>query len=337
MRVFVFVNRVQEIGFRQTTALLIAAFHRQDHDVYLANVDSLTECNSTHFGNESHPTIVANAIHLEISNSTHTTSQQVANFAGRLQDSQFESIELQENDLIFIRTNPGRDLERNAQHSRFLDVCQVAKAAGIRVINDAGRLSFFASKAAIALLPAQYRPEMLVAQDLDSIVNFIRESDRDCVVKPLLGTRGNNVIRVNGAYDDLEQVLSESFRNQSLVVQHFIESQEPGDKRVVVLNGRILEQNGHLAGIHRLPAKGDFRSNLHAGGIARELKLSAKEREVVDHAAEVLLENGIQLAGIDIVGSRVIEFNVFSTGGLFDANRFARVDFTAMVAEALDS
>ena len=330
MRVFVFVNDVKEIGPRQTTALLIAAFYRLGFEVFLSNVDGMSISNSSTLR------IFSNSKQVELG-VTNPSSHQIADFSAGLESSELQPVEIQPRDLIFIRTNPGRDLQRRHLHSTFLDFCQVAKTAGIRVINDPVSLSFFASKAAVATLPVRYRPEILVTQDLDLAATFIRDSKCDCVVKPLMGSRGNKVIRVNAANKTLELDLAQNFRDQSFVVQHFIETKEPGDKRVVVLNGEVLKHESHVAGIHRLPAEGDFRANLHAGGSAHELKLTSSELAVVEYVAAALFEEGIQLAGIDIVGSKVIEFNVFSTGGLYDSNEFSRIDFSDKVAKSLSS
>ena len=330
MRVFVFVNRVQEIGARQTTALLIAAFHRQGHEVWLADVDgiSLDGSNAT-----SSMQLRADAVQLEIP--TDADSAVVADFAKSATPDSFRQLAIGQDDLILIRTNPGRDLENLGKHNLFLELCQIAKSLGIRVVNDPASLTFFASKAAIALLPQQYRPQMLVTQKSEEAVAFAKDLGRECVIKPVLGSRGNNVIRIDSVTDRLEEELADRFDKQSIVIQEFIATTEPGDKRVVVSGGKLLQHNGHFAGIHRIPADGDFRANLHAGGTAQPLSLSGAQREAALTAASLLFENGITLAGIDLMGTKVIEFNVFSTGGLFDANRFASFDFAESICQEL--
>ena len=120
-----------------------------------------------------------------------------------------------------------------------------------------------------------------------------------------------------------------------MVAQHFVHSEVPGDKRVVVVGGEILEQNGNVGGIHRRPAAGDFRANIHAGGTAHPLSLDEEERESVEHAARYLHQNGVWLAGIDLIGSKIIEFNVYSTGGLFDANQFSGLKFEDVIVAGL--
>ncbi len=330
MRVFVFVNRVQEIGARQTTALLIAAFHRQGHEVWLTDVDGISL-----IGSDASPQMQLQVDSVRLDVSTNADLEVVAQYANSVPRDSFRQVAISSSDLVLIRTNPGRDLENRGKHNLFLELCQIAKSLGIRVINDPANLAFFASKAAIALLPQRYRPQMLVTHKFDEAIAFAKELGGECVIKPVLGSRGKNVIRISSVTDRLEEELANRFGNQSIVVQEFIETTEPGDKRVVVVNGTLIEHNGHLAGIHRIPAVGDFRANLHAGGQAEPLSLSNSQRETVLTAASLLSENGIALAGIDLMGTKVIEFNVFSTGGLFDANRFASFDFAETICQEL--
>jgi glutathione synthase len=65
------------------------------------------------------------------------------------------------------------------------------------------------------------------------------------------------------------------------------------------------------------------------------LQLSSQQREAVEHAAAILYADGIRLAGIDLIGTKVIEFNVFSTGGLYDASQFAGQDFAKRIIDRL--
>lgn len=352
MRIFVFVNNVSEIGYRQTTALLIAAFYNQGHQVFLANVGDLSLVGQQNPGAaDGKPEVgsgfresvaeqwttrlLARAFELPRALGTTTDSKGVADAAASFAESKPQQFDIQAGDLIFIRTNPGRDIERSVRHLAFLELCYVASRLGIRVVNEPAKLSFYASKSAVAVLPARFRPEMIVSSDPSSILEFVRIADCDCVLKPLVGSRGDNVIRVSRESRDVEKILSEKFEERTIVAQHFVPSDEQGDKRVVVLNGELIQMGNHLAGIHRVPARGEFRANLHAGGTAHPLSLSEDQREAAIEAAKILCAAGIQLAGIDLVGSKVIEFNVFSTGGLYDANRFAQADFAANIVTQL--
>ena len=335
MRVFVFVNRIQEIGFRQTTSLLIAALLRQDHEVFLASVTGLSIRSQSRKTGSNSLIVYAKSVRIGCREKQGMNSRLVSDFANQVNESDLSWIDLQTADVILIRTNPGRDLNRSVSHHEFLELCQVAISKGIRVVNNPERLAFFSSKASVAILPSKYRPEMLVTNDLEKVLQFVREAKCDSVVKPLRGSRGNNVIRLRPDSRRSQRSLIREFESQTVVVQHFVDSDERGDKRVISLNGKLIEHLGHIAGIHRIPAKGEFRANLHKGGSASPLTLTDEQRESAQFAATMLHSAGIQLAGIDLVGDKVIEFNVFSTGGLFDSNRFAKFDFEEVIIREL--
>ena len=331
MRVFVVVNRVVEIGYRQTTALLIASLINQGHEVQLANVDGFSFVG---FADRSEFSIKG------LSFESNQTEQQIGSKAiesfvnsGDVTEKRYV---LKPSDVVMIRTNPGRDTARASLHESFLEFCTAIETIGVRVINRPDRLKFFASKASLELLPPRFRPQMIVAHGVEEIASFVKDSKTTCVIKPLVGSRGEDVIKVEYDQADLESLISNIFKSRGVVAQHFIDCDQPGDKRVVVVNGKIIEANGHIAGIHRIPADGDFRANLHAGGSAQRLSLSTDERETIEHSAALLLQNGISLAGIDLIGTKVIEFNVFSTGGIYDACKFADFDFAdQMISELL--
>jgi glutathione synthase len=334
MRVFVFVNQIEEIGYRQTTALLIASFVRQKHHVFLANVDALAFSAT---GDQAFACTMAK----EIPFAADCQSEDVEAFAkstataksNATAPARFEPIEA--GDVIMIRTNPGRDASRVQIHESFLHLCAAAESTGVRVINSPQQLRYFASKSSLVTVDPKFRPAMIVTNEPKQILDFINCSPVDCVAKPLFGSRGENVIRVSKSNSDLEQTLSDSFGDTTLVVQQIVDADHPGDKRVVVLDGEILEVDGHLAGIERHPASNDFRANLHAGGSAHDLTLSPTARSAAQYGAELLAANGIRLAGVDLIGDRIIEFNVFSTGGLYDAIRFSDVRFDDVIAERL--
>ncbi len=330
MNVFVFVNDATGIGPRQTTAMLIASLLNRGYQVMLAGVDGFEVRNggfpcwisSTALtpGTGSSPPWTSETVALHCAQST-ATPQPTACRPG---------------DLILIRTNPGRDNDRAAIHQSCLHFCELAQQFGVRVVNDPAHLERFASKASLALLPESLRPAMTVSSRPATIAQFVVDSRRPCVIKPLIGSRGESVIRVTPD-DDVIELAQEEFNGRPMVAQHFIDTSEPGDKRVLVLDGQILEDpaSGTPAGIRRTPASGDFRANLHAGGQAVPLELSQRERTVVTEAASLLNQQGIWLAGIDLVAAQIIEFNVFSTGGLYYAQQFSGLDFAGQIVDQL--
>ena len=329
MRIFVVVNQVDEIGFRQTTALLIAAMVRQKHEVWLASVDAFSVSATDQ---HAQPTqAVASAI--KMNPCAHCQSEQVESFAKSGAASSLQLIA--EGDLILIRTNPGRDVSRTQLHESFLHLCIAAQAVGIRVVNAPENLRYFASKSSLVSITPEFRPAMIVTGDIQQAADFVNVAPTDCVAKPLFGSRGENVIRVSKSNQNLEEKLKSAFGSTTIVVQQFVTSDPPGDKRVVVVGGKILQADGHVAGIERRPASNDFRANLHAGGSAHPLQLSQGALAAATYAASLLNKHGIWLAGVDLVGDKIIEFNVFSTGGLYDSIKFSGVPFDDLIVESL--
>ena len=324
MRIFVVVNRIEEIGYRQTTAMLIASLARKGFEVYVSDIENFSLLA------EVKTKCLLNARCFK----SATTAQEVEALAAR-PDIELTAFDIGPRDTIMIRTNPGRDLDRTAAHRAFLDYCMVCEMSGVRIINGPKHLELFASKASIALLAPEFRPTTIVSNNPRQILEFITQSDGDCVLKPAVGSRGNDVIRLSPNDAQLETQINELADGRLLVAQHFINADHEGDKRVIVLAGQVLEHSGTVAGIHRTPKQGDFRANLHAGGTAHPLNLNQQERQTANHAASLLHKHGIELAGVDLIGGKVIEFNVFSTGGLFDCVGFSKVQFDDFIVDTL--
>jgi glutathione synthase len=319
MRIFVAVNRIEEIGRSQTTALLIAALMRRGCEVHLADVDAFSfqgglDCNWH----------VVNAVRVALS--PPCDSGAVEAFARSRPGP--ESREMEPGDMILIRTNPGRDQVRSAVHDTFLYFCRSAQATGIRVVNDPTNLRFLASKASLGLVDPAYRPMMIVSHDAERVADFVSQSQVDCVIKPLVGSRGQNVILVRPDQTGLGELIRSTFGERGVVAQHFVHDDHPGDKRVVVVGGQILQLAGHLGGIQRQPPAGDFRGNLHVGGTPLRLTLDDAARQTAEYASQLLMEYGIWLAGVDLIGHKIIEFNVFSTGGLYFAEQDSGLSFS---------
>ena len=125
-------------------------------------------------------------------------------------------------------------------------------------------------------------------------------------------------------------------RDGFVIAQEYLPAAAEGDTRLFMMNGRPLRVKGKYAAFRRVRTGGDMRSNIHAGG-----KLAAA---VIDdqalHLAEIvrpkLVQDGMFLIGLDIVGDKLMEINVFSPGGLGSAQKFTKVNFCRDVIGALE-
>jgi glutathione synthase len=102
------------------------------------------------------------------------------------------------------------------------------------------------------------------------------------------------------------------------------------------MNGRPLEIDGKYAALRRVAASDDIRSNIHAGGKAEAVEIGKTELEVAEMIRPKLIADGMFLVGIDIVGNKILEVNVFSPGNLGSCSRLAGVDFAVPIIESLE-
>ena len=125
-------------------------------------------------------------------------------------------------------------------------------------------------------------------------------------------------------------------RDGYVVVQEYLRDAEKGDVRLFVMNGKPLEVNGKVAAFRRVNAGDDVRSNMHVGGRAKPARITEGMMQVVNRARPKLVQDGMFLVGLDLVGDKLMEANVFSPGGLGSASDLHGEDFASAVIEALE-
>lgn len=96
---------------------------------------------------------------------------------------------------------------------------------------------------------------------------------------------------------------------------------------MVLLDGQPLQLDGHIAAVKRVPDVKDFRSNIAVGGNAEAVAVTDTMCAIADAIGPRLAAEGLWLLGLDIIGSKVVAVNVFSTGGQNHAELFYGVPF----------
>lgn len=237
-------------------------------------------------------------------------------------------------DAILIRTNPGRDKERTGLHEATLNLCRLAQSHGVAVLNDPDALPRASDKLYLAYLPEALRPRMVVTRDGARIRAFVEEEKERSVLKPLFGTQGRGVFRVSPGGPNLRALIDVLTSDGYVIAQQYLRRAPEGDTRIVIVDGAPLEVDGKICAVRRVPSGKEFRSNIHLGGRAQPAEPTPPLIRAAGAIGEVLAEHGIWMAGVDLVGTKAVEVNVRSPGGLTDATEFEGVDF---VAAAVDS
>jgi glutathione synthase len=125
-------------------------------------------------------------------------------------------------------------------------------------------------------------------------------------------------------------------RDGYVIAQEYLEEAEQGDTRLFMMNGRPFKFKGHYAAFKRERQGDDIRSNVHAGGTIAQAKITERDLRIAEIVRPKLVADGMFLVGLDIVGDKLMEVNVFSPGGLGSAQTFEKVNFAQGVIGALE-
>ena len=206
-------------------------------------------------------------------------------------------------DAVLMRKDPPFDSEYfYATH-----LLEQAEREGAKVFNKPRALRDHPEKLAIMEFP-QFIGPTLVTRDATDIRRFHAEH-QDIILKPLDGMGGMGIFRVGPDGLNLGSITETLNRHgaQSVMVQKFLPEIVDGDKRVLIIGGRPVPFC-----LARIPQGSEVRGNLAAGGKGVARPLSARDREIGEALGPILLERGLLLAGVDVIGDCVTEINVTS-------------------------
>ncbi|CAG0906140.1 unnamed protein product, partial [Cyprideis torosa] len=139
-------------------------------------------------------------------------------------------------------------------------------------------------------------------QDTKGLIEMV--GGAPLIVKLLESAQGKGVVlaETNKAAESVINAFKTLKAN--ILVQEFIKESGGKDIRCFVVNNKVV------AAMERVAAKGEFRANIHQGGMAQAAKLSPEEKKLAVKAAKLL---GLAVAGVDILrsdrGPLVLEVN----------------------------
>jgi glutathione synthase len=325
MRVCFVVNSVRTQRSSYTTVHLGFAAHRRGHDVAFVSVDHLSH-DGTH---------VWGALVRAKGERPRNTLAYVKGL--RSSDASKELARLDDFDVVFLRNNPHVTGPEGDGFNPAIEFGRRLKQSGVMVFNDPDGLVRAGSKMYLAGFPVEIRPRTLITRSVERVRAFLRELDGPAVIKPLHGFGGQNVFYVGrGERVNLAQIIS-TVKNQGyFIVQEYLSAVRNGDKRVLLLGGVPVLVDEHWATYKRMRPKDDNRNNMHVGGARRSATLSEGERRICDLIRPRLVADGLYFVGVDLVGDRILEINVFAPGGIHNINELYSVDVAEAVVRDLE-
>jgi len=217
--------------------------------------------------------------------------------------AQERTIELGDLDAILMRKDPPFDME--FVYSTY--ILELAEQQGALVVNSPAALRDCNEKAYCAWFP-QICPETVITRSSKQLRDFLQLHE-DIILKPLDGMGGASIFRVQQGSANISVIIETLTNHETTyaMAQRYLPEIKQGDKRILMIDGEPV--NYSLA---RIPAQGETRGNLAAGGTGVAQKLSKSDREIASIVGPELRRRNILFAGLDVIGDRLTEINVTS-------------------------
>ncbi|MEQ1486520.1 glutathione synthase [Methyloglobulus sp.] len=214
-----------------------------------------------------------------------------------------QDIALDALDVIIMRKDPPFDQEY--LYATYL--LELAEHAGVYVVNKPQSLRDANEKLFTAWFP-QCCTETLVTRDAGRIKDFLNELG-EIIVKPLDGMGGASIFHLRGGDPNLSVILETMTQHntRTVMAQKYLPEIKDGDKRILMVNGEPVPYC-----LARIPAKGESRGNLAAGGTGEGRPLSDQDRWIANQVGSTLREKGLVFVGLDVIGTTLTEINVTS-------------------------
>lgn len=205
--------------------------------------------------------------------------------------------------VILMRKDPPFDNEYI--YSTY--ILEAAQRQGVLIVNDPQSLRDCNEKIFATQFP-ECCPPVLVSRNAKHLRAFHQEHG-DVIFKPLDGMGGEGIFRCKPEDPNLGVIIETLTKHghQQIMAQQFIPDISNGDKRILVIDGVAVPYC-----LARVPAKGETRGNLAAGGTGRPQPLSVRDTWIVNQVSDALQEKGLLFVGLDVIGDYLTEINVTS-------------------------
>ncbi len=235
---------------------------------------------------------------------------------------------LHELPVILMRKDPPFDMEYI--YSTYL--LELVQKRGSLVLNRPESVRSANEKLFATWFP-QFCPPTRVTRDMQLIRDFLNQQQH-IVVKPLDGMGGAMIFQIK-AGDPNRNVILETitqFGKRMVMAQRFLPEYKQGDKRILVIDGVPFPH-----ALARIPAEGEGRANLAAGGTGVGVDLTAREFEICAAIGPVLREMGLLFVGLDVIGDYVTEINVTSPTCIRELDKIYSANIASLLFDAIDS
>ncbi|MGF1693555.1 glutathione synthase [Photobacterium kagoshimensis] len=238
-----------------------------------------------------------------------------------------QEIALSDLDAVLMRKDPPFDTE----YIYATYILERAENEGALIVNKPQSLRDCNEKLFTAWFP-ELTPTTLVTRRADKIKAFHQEHG-DVILKPLDGMGGSSIFRVMKGDPNVSVIIETltAMGENYCMAQTFVPDISNGDKRILVVDGEPMPYC-----LARIPAKGETRGNLAAGGRGEARPISETDRKIAETVAPVLKEKGLIFVGLDVIGDKLTEINVTSPTCIREIEAAFDISITGKLMDAIE-
>ena len=230
-------------------------------------------------------------------------------------------------DVILMRKDPPFDME--FVYSTYL--LEQAERDGVLIVNKPQSLRDCNEKL-FATQFTQCTPPTVVSRRSDVLREFAALHG-DVILKPLDGMGGTSIVRHRVGDPNLSVILETLTANgtQQIMAQAYLPGIKDGDKRILMIDGEPVPYC-----LARIPAQGETRGNLAAGGRGEARPLTDKDRWIAAQVGPTLREKGLLFVGLDVIGEHLTEINVTSPTCIREIDNAYGTRIGALLMDAIE-
>ncbi|WP_198246523.1 glutathione synthase [methane-oxidizing endosymbiont of Gigantopelta aegis] len=238
-----------------------------------------------------------------------------------------QDIPLADLDVIIMRKDPPFDLEYI--YATYL--LEQAEKQGVLVVNKPQSLRDANEKLFTAWFP-ECCASTQVTREAHRIRQFLAQHG-EIILKPLDGMGGASIFHIRENDPNLSVILETMTHHgqRFIMAQQYLPEIKDGDKRILLIDGEAVPY-----ALARIPAQGESRGNLAAGGRAQGRELTKRDLWIANQVGPTLKEKGLLFVGIDVIGNYLTEINVTSPTCVQELDRQFGLNISALLMDCIE-
>jgi len=230
-------------------------------------------------------------------------------------------------DVILMRIDPPFNMEYI--YTTYL--LEMIEQQGSLIVNKPASLRDANEKLFATRFP-QCCTDTLVSRQPQKLREFIQQQG-DVILKPLDGMGGQSIFRLRPDDANLSVIIETMVDagRHTVMAQKYIADIHKGDKRILMIDGRAVAYT-----LARIPARGETRGNIAAGGTGVAMPITPREQWIADQVGETLRDMGILFAGLDVIGDYLTEINVTSPTCIREIDAEFNLDIAAELMNCIE-